>query len=301
MSFGERRTDLAVEARELWRRSASDTDALAGVEAFESMEDGFGVTTVNVLNEEGQGKLCKPIGEYVTVEIGALLRREEDAFARAVGVVANHIRSLLDLQGEERILIVGLGNSSITADAIGPEALRYIFVTRHLKQQMENKFPGFRDVSALRSGVLGTTGMESSELVYAVADKLKPDRVIALDALASCSMARLCCTVQLTDTGIVPGSGVGNHRAPLNRETLGVPVLAVGVPTVVNAATLAMELAQQAGAKELDASLFGEAGDMIVTPRDIDSRVHDAAKLLGYALNIAVHDGLTVDDVDMFL
>ena len=127
------------------------------------------------------------------------------------------------------------------------------------------------------------------------------DRVIALDALASCSMARLCRTVQLTDTGIVPGSGVGNHRAPLNRETLGVPVLAVGVPTVVNAATLAMELAQQAGAKELDASLFGEAGDMIVTPRDIDSRVHDAAKLIGYALNIAVHDGLTVDDVDMFL
>ena len=301
MSFGERRTDLAVEARELWRRSASDTDALAGVEAFENMEDGFGVTTVNVLNEEGQGKLCKPIGEYVTVEIGALLRREEDAFARAVGVVANHIRSLLDLQGEERILIVGLGNSSITADAIGPEALRYVFVTRHLKQQMASKFPGFRDVSALRSGVLGTTGMESSELVYAVADKLKPDRVIALDALASCSMARLCRTVQLADTGIVPGSGVGNHRAPLNRETLGVPVLAVGVPTVVNAATLAMELAQQAGAKELDASLFGEAGDMIVTPRDIDSRVHDAAKLIGYALNIAVHDGLTVDDVDMFL
>ena len=166
---------------------------------------------------------------------------------------------------------------------------------------MASKFPGFRDVSALRSGVLGTTGMESSELVCAVADKLKPDRVVALDALASCSMARLCRTVQLTDTGIVPGSGVGNHRTPLNRETLGVPVLAVGVPTVVNAATLAMELAQQAGAKELDASLFGEAGDMIVTPRDIDSRVHDAAKLIGYALNIAVHDGLTVDDVDMFL
>ncbi|MBR4057768.1 MAG: GPR endopeptidase [Oscillospiraceae bacterium] len=301
MSYGERRTDLAVEARELWRRSAADTDALAGVEAFESQEEGFGVTTVQVLNEEGQKKLCKPIGEYVTIEIGALLRREEDAFARAVGVLAGHIRSLLDLHGDERILIVGLGNSSITADAIGPEALRYILVTRHLKQQMADKFPGFRDVSALRSGVLGTTGMESAELVCAVTEKLRPDRVVALDALASCSMDRLCRTVQLTDTGIVPGSGVGNHRAALNRETLGIPVLAVGVPTVVEAATLAIELAERAGSKNLDPSLFGESGDMIVTPRDIDSRVHDAAKLIGYALNVAFHDKLTVDDVDLFL
>ena len=150
------------------------------------------------------------------------------------------------------------------------------------------------------SGVLGTTGIESSDLVRAVVQRLRPDAVIVIDALASREPRRLCRTVQLSDTGIVPGSGVGNARQAISREVLGVPVIAVGVPTVVDAATLTLDLAAGAGA-DLGSADFGEAGNMIVTPRDIDKYVRDAAKLIGYGLNLALHEGLTVEDVDMFL
>lgn len=295
------RTDLAAEARELWRENAAETDTLPGVEASQSSEQGFGVTSVHVLDETGENALCKPIGKYITIELDSMLRREEDSFARAASVLSGHIRTLLELEGEETVLIAGLGNPAITPDAIGPQAVDYVLVTRHLKQRMPESFGGFRNVAAVRAGVLGTTGMESADMVSALAAKLQPDRVIAMDALASRHLERLCRTVQLSDTGIVPGSGVGNHRAALNRETLGVPVLAIGVPTVVEAATLAVELAGRAGVSELDSQRFGADGGMIVTPRDIDRNVHDAAKLIGYAVNLALHDGLTVEDVDLFL
>ena len=301
MPIPSKRTDLASEARELWRSGARETDELPGVEASETEEQGFPVTTVRVLDERGETELCKPIGEYVTVELDALTRREADAFTRAAEVLAAHIREMLHLDGEERLLVVGLGNAAITPDAVGPQALDYVLVTRHLKQRMPQDFAAFRDVAALRAGVLGTTGMESAELVSAAAEKLRPDRVIVIDALASCRLDRLCRTVQLSDTGIVPGSGVGNHRAALTRDTLGVPVLALGVPTVVEAATLAGELAERAGVTDLDAERFGADGSMIVTPRDIDRSVHDAAKLLGFAVDLAAHRGLRTEDVELFL
>lgn len=295
------RTDLAAEARELWRESAGKTDTLPGVDARESREQGVAVTAVEILDQRGEDALCKPKGKYVTIELDTVLRREEDAFSRAAEVMAGHIRTLLNLRGEESVLVVGLGNEAITPDAIGPEAIDSVLVTRHLKSQMPESFASFRTVTAVRAGVLGTTGMESAELVSALTARLRPDRVIALDALAARRLDRLCRTVQISDTGIVPGSGVGNHRSALNRETLGVPVVAIGVPTVVEAATLAAELARRAGAGELDQQRFGTEGDMIVTPRDIDRSVHDAAKLLGYAVNLALHDGLSVEDIDMFL
>ena len=295
------RTDLAAEARELWRESAGKTDTLPGVDARESREQGVAVTAVEILDQRGEDALCKPKGKYVTIELDTVLRREEDAFSRAAEVMAGHIRTLLDLRGEESVLVVGLGNEAITPDAIGPEAVDSVLVTRHLKNQMPESFASFRTVTAVRAGVLGTTGMESAELVSALTARLRPDRVIALDALAARRLDRLCRTVQISDTGIVPGSGVGNHRSALNRETLGVPVVAIGVPTVVEAATLVSELASRAGAENLDPRRFGTEGDMIVTPRDIDRSVHDAAKLIGYAVNLALHEGLTVEDIDMFL
>lgn len=295
------RTDLAAEAREIWQENAPETSALPGVEASETTEQGVRVTTVRIINEEGQKELCKPIGEYVTVEMDALIRREEDAFPRAVQVLASHMRRLLQLDGGERILVAGLGNSAITPDAIGPVSIDYVLVTRHLKQHMPESFGAFREVCALRTGVLGTTGMEAAEVISSLSARLKPDRVIVTDALASRSTERLCRTVQLSDTGIVPGSGVGNHRAALNRDTLGIPVLAVGVPTVVDAATLAAELARRAGVPDAERERFAADGGMIVTPRDIDRSVHDAAKLIGYAVNLAAHDGLRVEDVDLFL
>ena len=288
------RTDLAVEARELRRENAAETDALPGVEAEERSERGFPVTILRVLDENGSKELCKPVGSYVTVAFDALLRREEASFPAAASVLAGHMRALLHLSTGDSVLVVGLGNSAITPDAVGPCALDAVLVTRHLKSRMPQAFGAFREVSVLRAGVLGTTGMESADLVAAVAQKLKPDRIIAVDALAARNAERLCRTVQLSDAGIVPGSGVGNRRSSLSAASLGVPVLAVGVPTVVDAATLASEY----GADPEKAS---RAAEMIVTPRDIDRAVHDAGRLIGYAIDLALHDGLTVEDVDMFL
>ena len=167
----------------------------------------------------------------------------------------------------------------------------HLLVTRHLKEHLPEDFAAFRPVSAFCTGVLGTTGIESGDLVRTVCGELHPGCVVAVDALASRSTERLCRTVQIADTGIVPGSGVGNARRALDRETL-------GVPTVVDAATLTLELAGRAGA-ELSPESFGPLGGLIVTPRDIDKNVRDMARLLGYGLNLALHKGLTVEDVDL--
>lgn len=294
------RTDLAVEARQLWQENAEETSTLPGVRASEQTRGSFSVITVEVLDERGEEAIGKPAGKYITVELDGLVRREENAFADAAGLLAEVLRDLLGLEGSGNLLVVGLGNRGITPDAIGPEAVDHIIVTRHLKQRLPEDFASFRPVSAVCSGVLGTTGIESSDLVRAVAEEIRPTAVFAIDALASRGPERLCRTVQIADTGIVPGSGVGNARQALNRETLGVPVIAIGVPTVVDAATLTVDLAARAGA-ELDPDSFGEVGGMIVTPRDIDKNVRDIAKLIGYSLNLAFHDGLSIEDVDMLL
>lgn len=293
------RTDLALEATELWRETAGE--AIPGVTSLEEQRGNFCVSTVEVLDERGEQALGKPRGRYVTVELDALIRREENSFPEAVALVSEKLRELLRLVKSDRCLVAGLGNEAITPDAIGPQTAKSVLVTRHLKQSMPEEFAFFREVSVTRSGVLGTTGVESAELVNALARMLRPDHIIAIDALASRRADRLCRTVQMTDTGIVPGSGVGNHRAALNASALGVPVVAIGVPTVVDAATLTVELAGRAGVGGLEEADFGEAGRMIVTPRDIDSSVHDIAKLVGYAIDLALHDGLTIEDVDMFL
>jgi len=292
------RTDLALEARQLWREQTEDTAELPGVRARETERRGFQVTTVSVLDAEGEKALCKPKGEYVTLELDKLLRREENAFADCAAVLAEILRSLLG-DGARRFLVVGLGNETITPDAIGPWTLESLLVTRHLKEQGYAEFENFSSVSALRCGVLGTTGLEAARLAALAAGEVKPDAVIAVDALASRDPDRLCRTVQISDTGIVPGSGVGNSRSELSRRTLGVPVIAIGVPTVVDAATLAADLARKAGV-ELAPEAIPATG-MMVTPRDIDRGAHDAAKLVGYALDLALHPGLTVEDIDMLL
>lgn len=290
---------MALEAQELWKESAGKTTELEGVKAIEVETDGFKVTTVQILDERGVSALCKPVGEYITIELDGLLRREENAFVSAAELVSEKLRELLGLDTDESVLVVGLGNAAITPDAIGPESVNCVMVTRHLKERMPEQFHAFREVSAVSVGVLGTTGMESADMISAVAAKLQPDRVIAVDALASSRMDRLCRTLQITNTGIVPGSGVGNSRAAINRETLGIPVVAVGVPTVVDAMTMAIDYAERAGVRGLDKRGFED--NMIVTPREIDKNVRDMAKLIGYGVNLALHDGLTIEDVDMFI
>ena len=291
--MAQQRTDLATEAHELWRQSAGAASALPGVRAEESTAQGFTVNTVTVLDEEGAAALGKPIGRYVTVELSGLLRREEDSFSRAVGAVAGLLSPLLPPEGDA--LVVGLGNRAITSDLVGPLAAEHTLVTRHLVQQIPEHFGMLRPVAALTPGVLAVTGVESGQLVQAAAARLRPACVIVVDALASRSAERLCRTVQLSDTGIIPGSGVGNHRMALNRDTLGVPVIAVGVPTVVEASTLIMDLLGKAD----DAGLPG--ADLFVTPREVDSRVADLARVIGYGVSIALNPGLSVEELDLLL
>lgn len=296
-----RRTDLALEAKAIWEEGARGGE-LRGVTTRETEREGFAVTRVDIVDDQGARALGKPCGAYVTVELDGLERREQDAFGRAARAVAAELSALLKLKPGESVLVVGLGNRAITPDAVGPLAVEHTMVTRHLVEKLPEHFGSFRPVSALAAGVLGTTGVESGELVKAVAEKIRPGCIIAVDALASRSMDRVCTTVQLANTGIVPGSGVGNHRAALNRETLGVPVIAVGVPTVVDAGTLAADILAEAGQEGLDPEALAGAGEgLMVTPRDIDQRVADLVKVIGYGINLALQPGLTIEDVDLSL
>ena len=251
------RTDLAVEAEAL--RSAAAAAQLPGVRAAQTQRRGFAVTQVEVLDAAGSEALCKPIGRYDTLDLTPLLRRADDAFENAAQTLSELLRAALPLMPEASVLVVGLGNRAITPDAVGPDAMQ---------------------------SVLGTTGVESAELVRAMTDRLRPDAVVVVDALACAEPERLGCTVQLTDTGITPGSGVGNDRAGLDRTTLGVSVAAIGLPTVIDAGSLTGD---------------PRAERMFVTPRDIDAVVRDAAKLIGYGIDLALHDGLTVADLDLLL
>ena len=294
----QRRTDLAVEEKAL--READGE--LSGVESTRRVREGFSVTEVKILDEAGAARLGKPVGSYVTLELEGLRRREEDAFGRAVRALAAELSTLLKGKGTESVLVVGLGNRAVTPDAVGPLAVGHTLVTRHLVEQMPEQFSAFRPVSAVAAGVLGTTGVESGELVGALCEKLSPDTVIAVDALASRALSRVCTTVQLSDTGIVPGSGVGNARAALNGETLGRPVIAIGVPTVVDGATLAADLLAEAGREDLEPeALRGQAGGVFVTPRDIDERVADLSKVIGWGVSLALQPELTMTDLELLL
>ena len=284
------RTDLAAEAREIFCEKTADGVLPEGVSVTTSEQNGFPVERITVRNVAGSASLCKPIGSYVTVGLDALLRRETDGFQNACQLLSSLLRELLPLGREESVLVAGLGNEAITPDALGPLSAQFVMVTRHLKERMPDAFRPLRSVSVVRSGVLGTTGIESSDLVAAAVRIVRPACVIAVDALCARSFEKLCRTVQLSDSGIVPGSGVGNARLALNADTLGVPVIAVGVPTVVDAAALCAQTPSP-----------DTAAGMIVTPRDIDARVRDAARLIGYSIDLALHPALTPGDVDMFL
>ena len=298
----QRRTDLALEAREIWQESAQKEEQIEGVEVEKTDREGYPVTTVRITNERGAKSLGKPVGNYVTLELAGLKRREEDAFPRAANALAAELRGLLELKAGESALVVGLGNRAITPDNIGPGAVGHTLVTRHLVEQVPEHFGHFRPVAALAAGVLATTGVESGELVRSVVDRIRPACVIAIDALASRSLKRVCTTIQLSDTGIAPGSGVGNHRAALNKETLGVPVIALGVPTVVDVATLCADVLEEAGKGDLEPEALNGAGaGLMVTPRDIDQSAADLAKVIGYGVNLALQEGLTIEDVEMFL
>lgn len=268
------RTDLAMEAESLWRQSAGKTTALHGVKARSWKEQDLELTQVEILEEQGAEALGKPKGTYLTLEAPELDRRGPEA----AEVLGRYLTEFLKIRPEDRVLVVGLGNREITPDRIGPDTAGEIFVTAHLKEQMPELFGGIRPVYALTPGVLGTTGMESAHLVAAAAERLRPDRILAVDALAAGDRDRLCRAIQLTDAGIVPGSGVGNSRAEMSQRVLGVPVCALGVPTV------------------MDAGAPGEE-PLMVTPRDIDARVRRFSHLLAAGIHQALFPDWTGDEI----
>ena len=287
------RTDLAAEARDLWRESAGETTRLPGVRARDEEAQGLPVARVEILDAEGERALGKPPGVYLTLDVAALWRREEGIFARVVRAMAERVGPLLT---EGPVLAAGLGNPAMTPDALGPRTLDHLLITRHLQEVL----PGFRPVAGLGAGVLGTTGLEVAEWVRGAAEHVKPAAVVLIDALAARGLDRLCSTVQLSDTGLIPGSGVGNHRMALNRETLGVPVLSVGVPTVVDAETVARDLLADSGAEEAPL-LAGRGRRLFVTPDSIDAKIRELAKVVGYGLNLALQPDLEIEDLDALL
>ena len=294
-----KRTDLALEARELWQESAERTSRLSGVKATKTKLEGYPLTRVEILDQRGEKALGKPKGSYLTIDLTTFWQRKADFFERAVRAVGRELKTLLPAEGP--VLIVGLGNAAMTPDAVGPLAADSVLITRHLIAAMPRQFSGFRPVAVFRAGVLGTTGVESAEAVRGLVAEVQPALVIAVDALASRRCERVCATVQLSDTGIIPGSGVGNHRAALNRETLGIPVIAIGVPTVVDAATLAADLLEEAGLAEVDEEkLRGSRQNLMVTPRDIDQQVRDLAKVIGYGINWALQE-LEIEEINALL
>lgn len=290
------RTDLAVEAIENHKTAA----ALPHVRQSDHTLEGFAVHEVRILSEDAAREIGKPQGRYLTLELDALIRREEDAFPRACKALSTLLRELLPHPNDGPVLIAGLGNRMITPDAIGPQTADHVIATRHLVAQSPAVFADWRPVSALAPGVLGQTGVETGEVICGVLDRVRPAAVIAVDALAAGRLSRLLRTVQLADTGITPGAGVGNARAALNKETLGVPVIAVGVPTVVDGATLAHEISSQLGQPACEA-LDDLSQPVMITTRDIDREVADISRMIGYAVNMALHPHLSVADIDLYL
>lgn len=290
------RTDLAVEAIENHKTAA----ALPHVRQSDRTLEGFAVHEVRILSEDAAREIGKPQGRYLTLELDALIRREEDAFPRACKALSTLLRELLPHPNDGPVLIAGLGNRMITPDAIGPQTADHVIATRHLVAQSPAIFADWRPVSALAPGVLGQTGVGTGEVICGVLDRVRPAAVIAVDALAAGRLSRLLRTVQLADTGITPGAGVGNARAALNKETLGVPVIAVGVPTVVDGATLAHEISSQLGQPACEA-LDDLSQPVMITTRDIDREVADISRMIGYAVNMALHPHLSVADIDLYL
>ncbi len=259
------RTDLALEAKALWEKSATKTTKLEGVIAREHES----VTTVEIINEAGAKALGKPIGRYVTMR----LKKYDTDVRKNAQLLARQMENMIELTKDESVLVVGLGNRAVTPDALGPQTVDKLFLTRHLTKQQP--FDTCRAVSAIVPGVLATTGIETLETVRGVVAHVKPDHIIVVDALAAGGIEHLCSTVQLCDTGIAPGSGVGNRRAAFNEESLGAKVYALGVPTVVDAQT---------------------GSGMIVTPRDIDARIAYLSAVLSAAVNLLLHPELDYDD-----
>lgn len=287
------RTDMALEKFDAAKKTHGLGRGVDDVTYHRKTICGLSVHTMEVHTEGAAKILCKPCGIYYTISLKKLLKRCDDGFIDGTKCIAEVLQTILP-KGS-RYMIACLGNPQITPDAVGPLSARQIMVTRHLKAYMPDTFADFSEVSLVCPGVLGTTGIESASLVKGAVEAVQPDAVIVVDALAASNMDRLCNSIQICNTGIEPGSGVGNRRYALNHDTLGVPVISIGMPTIVDLSTLLYNIENPELHKQ------GSRDQMMVTPREIDTLVSDCAKLIAYGINFALHDGLSLEDIDLFI
>ena len=322
------RTDLALEAREIYKESHKDEKDIDGIEVLEETDKDIKVTTVKVKNEDGAKKIGKPKGNYVTIDIPDFTAYDGETMDRVSEVVAEVLRRMIKIDVEKTALVVGLGNWQVTPDALGPKVTQGIMVTRHLKTVMpEVMDDSVRPVCAISPGVLGVTGVETVEIIKGVVERVKPDVVICIDALAARRVERVNSTIQIGDTGISPGAGVGNNRKQINEENLGVKVIAIGVPTVVDAVTIANDTIDlvvdslinnsesgnefykmlknlnrtEKGALIREVLSAKSLGEMIVTPKDIDLVIESLAKIISNGINIAVQPNMDMEDINKFM
>lgn len=321
------RTDLALEAREIYKQKNNNNE-IEGIEVINENQDEVNITTVKVKNEKGAQKIGKPVGSYITIDIPEFTAYDGETMDKVAQVFGKSLSRLINIDHTENALVIGLGNWHVTPDALGPKVAEKIMVTRHLKSVMpEVMDDSVRPVSSIAPGVLGITGIETVEIIKGLVEKTKPELVICVDALAARRVERVNRTIQIGDTGISPGAGVGNNRKQINEENLGVKVIAIGVPTVVDAVTIANDTidlvldslinSTQSGSefynmlKNLDRNekqslikevLYSKAlGDMFVTPKDIDLVIDSLSKIIADGINIALQPNMNMDDINKFM
>jgi spore protease len=326
------RTDLALEANELFKQNAMnervrESGEPPGVEVENAGTKDIRITRVKVTSPMGEDSIGKPMGNYITLEVPGLKENDQELYENTCKALAIELGRVTKLKENSVVLVVGLGNWNVTPDALGPKVISSMMVTRHLLEYVpEQVDEGVRPVCAIAPGVLGITGIETGEIVKGIVDRIKPDLVIAIDALASRKMDRVSTTIQIADTGIAPGSGVGNKRMELSKKTMGIPVIAIGVPTVVDAATMVNDtmdmvlddlLKQSPNGSDfykmlstIDRNekyemirevLSPNVGNMIVTPKEIDDIIDRISKVIANGLNISLHQGITLDDVNRYV
>lgn len=289
------RTDLALEAVQLFNQKND------GIKQVKKSFGDLNITQVTIETDSAAQKIGKLKGEYITIEFPALTDNFQDVDDK-IEVISRQIRYLIPTKG--LILVVGLGNESITPDALGPKTIKSILATRHITEEIARStgLETLRSVAAIAPGVLGQTGIEVSEVIFSIIKKIQPAALIVVDALASMETSRLGTTIQICNTGISPGSGVGNARPGLNQETMGIPVIGIGVPTVVDAQTMARNLFETDANdteffEKLAKKTMPRGEPMMVTPREIDLLIERAAKLLAMSINGALQPNFSVADI----
>ena len=265
------RTDLAMESK-------TRNPNCPGILEEKEERDGVGITRIDVLDEPAADRLDKPMGRYVTIAADPESFLEQGRRKAIAEIISEELRKMA--YPVNSAMVVGLGNRYVTADALGTKTAEYVLVTRHIHMHMRGYLPeGTPVTSSFCANVLGVTGMETAEVVSALTDRIRPDVVILVDSLAAASVEHIGCVIQCNDSGIAPGSGVGNFRTMLTRANLNVPVIALGVPTVVSAETIVRE----SGAKPVDRRMMH---DLIVAPKDIDAVIRDLSRVLSDAINL---------------